>query len=270
MARIILTRPSGQSLAWEEALRSAGHEVVSQPLIEIVMLDAPKDGVRREAATQQLPNFAAAMFVSKAAVDGFFKRSCDTGLTKPAGHPGVVTTESTPNLRFWATGPGTVAALREHNCPAAKIYFPGDEAAQFDSEALWRIVQPQVRSGTQVLIVRGRDEGEKQSSRDWLTHQIQAAGGRTHVLEVYERRAPNWTARHLTQCQTWMRDGSIWVLSSSQGVRHLPADLDVSQARCVCTHERIAQTARMRGFSVVCASRPSIPDLLASIKSMDD
>ena len=48
---------------------------------------------------------------------------------------------------MFVTGPGSVAALLRAGVPLAAIDAPSEAAAQFDSEALWQVVQPQVRAG---------------------------------------------------------------------------------------------------------------------------
>jgi uroporphyrinogen-III synthase len=63
-------------------------------------------------------------------------------------------------------------------------------------------------------------------------------------------------------------DGSIWLFSSSEAIAHLPIGLDWGQARALATHPRIAQAAREAGFGQVLQSRPALPEVLASIKSV--
>lgn len=270
MARIILTRPLDQAEPWAEALRAFGHEVVSFPLIEIAWLDSPQDQQERRNAWAALPDCAALMFVSAPAVQGFFMKNRPLALADSDDEAINNIANSCSHLRLWATGPGTVRALQALGWPSDRIDAPGPQAEQFDSEALWRVVQLQVRQGAAVMIVRGRDAGAIQSSRDWLAQQVQAAGGTVQIVQVYERRAPQWTPDQLKQSQRWLDDGSIWLLSSSQGLRHLPAQLDASRAQCLCTHERIAQAAVQRGFAVVCTSRPNMADVAASIKSLHE
>jgi uroporphyrinogen-III synthase len=274
MTRIIVTRPQQQAQPWLAALRELGYEVSALPLIEIHPADTPQDLQALQAAWEELKSWDALMFVSHSAVQGFFKQNQPfphmeyaQNATKKIAN---VSTGMPPNLRFWATGPGTVASLQVIGVSADRLDSPALEAEQFDSEALWARVRPQIRSGSRVLIVRGRDAGHAQASRDWLAQQIRSAGGHAQVLSVYERRAPSWSAQQLALCQAWLQEGSIWLWSSSQAVHHLPVSLDVSQARCICTHERIAQTARERGFAVVCTSRPALQDVVASIKSLHE
>lgn len=274
MTRIIVTRPQQQAQAWLAALGELGYQAITLPLIDIHPVDSPQDRQALQAAWDELRSWDALMFVSHPAVQGFFKPNQPFAHMEYAQDATELIANAfphiPPNLRFWATGPGTVASLQAMGVSADRLDSPALEAGQFDSEALWARVHPQIRSGSRVLIVRGRDAGDAQASRDWLAQQIRSAGGQAQVLSVYERRAPSWDAQQLAQCQAWLQDGSIWLWSSSQAVHHLPAHLNASQARCVCTHERIAQTARERGFAVVCTSRPALQDIAASIKSLHE
>jgi uroporphyrinogen-III synthase len=270
MARLIVTRPEQQALPWVKVLGEMGHEAQAFPLIEIASVDSPDDVQAVQAGWQRLPMCDALMFVSSPAVHGFFKPNEAIAGIESARDAIELIVNNYPRLRLWATGPGTVASLIALGMPQERIDGPALNAAQFDSEALWQTVRSQVAPGKHVLIVRGRDVGMPDSSRDWLAQQIIASGGIAHTLVAYERRAPKWSAAQTAQFQRWLNDGSIWLLSSSQAVRNIPSILNTRQAICICTHERIAQSARERGFAVVCTSRPTMQDVAASIKSLND
>jgi uroporphyrinogen-III synthase len=258
--QVILTRPQQQQAAWTQGLRDEGLQVQSLPLIETAA-----------AAIEAWPSpqaYLALMFVSGNAVDYFYKQKQRVAGIEYASIATNLIVNNEWQPRYWATGLGTVAALQAAGIAPEHIDAPERRAAQFDSEALWQRVRHQVKPGTQVLIVRGRDVDTPNTSRDWLAQHIEQAGGQVTALEVYERRAPVFTPKQLQDAQRWLRDASIWLFSSSQALRHLPAQLDAGAARCVCTHERIAQAARERGFAVVCTSRPVLTDVVASIKSL--
>ncbi len=258
--QVILTRPQQQQAAWLQGFRQQGLQVQSMPLIETAAA-APD--------ARPLPTaFQALMFVSGNAVDYFFKQKQHVAGIEYAWSANNLIVNHARAQRYWATGLGTAAALQSAGVAPQQIDAPERHALQFDSEALWLRVRDQVKPGTQVLIIRGRDVDTPNTSRDWLAQHIELAGGQATVLEVYERRAPVFSAVQLQDAQRWMRDGSIWLFSSSQALRHLPAQLDAGAARCVCTHARIAQAAHERGFAVVCTSRPVLADVAASIKSL--
>lgn len=268
MAHLIVTRPQAQADAWLHVLREMGHEAVALPLIEIAAASSEDDTQALTAAQQRLQSFDALMFVSSSAAQAFFRPKQRVAGIESARNAIEIIVDDFPRLRLWATGQGTVASLHALGLPADRIDAPSAQSGQFDSEALWALVKGQIRGACRVLILRGRDVGTLDNSRDWLAQQIMANGGVAEILVVYERRAPRFGLAQTAQCRAWLRDGSIWLLSSSQALRNLPASLDATQARCICTHERIAQAARDRGFAVVCTSRPTLQDVAASIKSL--
>ncbi len=269
MARLIVTRPADQAVAWLQVLSDMGHEAQALPLIEIAPVDSEDDAQALELAWSRLKSFDALMFVSSSAAQAFFMpKQQNAVITSVQRAIDLVVTEN-PAIRLWATGQGTVASLHNLGIPKNRIDAPDAQAGQFDSEALWQVVNKQVHIASRVLILRGRDVGTFDSSRDWLGQQIMASGGVAQKLVVYERRSPRWNLAQTTQCNAWLRDGSIWLLSSTQAIRNLPTSLDASQGICICTHERISQAARQRGFAVVCTSRPTLQDVAASIKSLN-
>jgi uroporphyrinogen-III synthase len=250
--RVIVTRPEQEGRTWAGWLRERGLDAVLLPLIEIAAVADPQP--LREAWLR-LDTTQAAMFVSANAVRGFF--AAGTG-GWPAG------------TRAWATGPGTRDALLQAGVPPSQVDCPDGEAAQFDSEALWGLVRPQVVPGVQVLLVRGGDASGQARGRDWLAEQVVAAGGESRVVVAYVRRPPAWDERQQAIARAAAGDGSVWLFSSSEAVSHLRALLpgqSWSAAPACATHPRIAQAARALGFSRVDTCRPTLADVVASIES---
>lgn len=261
---VIVTRPGPQAGPWVKALRAAGLDALALPLIEIAGSPDPSAVVRAWGA---LPTFDAVMFVSANAVAQFFALK-PAGMDVDAGQP-----------RYFVTGPGSVAALLQVGVPRSQIDAPDEAAAQFDSEALWRVVQPLVQSGWRVLIVRGNSEADgsedadpaKGVGREWFAARLQERGAVAEFVVSYARQAPVLGAQALALVQEAAADGSVWLFSSSEAVTNLcavAAGQSWSQARAVATHPRIAQAARAAGFAVVRESRPAMADLLASIESL--
>lgn len=252
--RVLVTRPAREAARWVEALRARGFDAVALPLLAIEALD--DDSALREARGR-VDAYDALMFVSAAAVEHFFAGE----VRQPAGGP-----------RCWATGPGTAAALRAAGVSDARIDVPGDEAGQFDSEALWQIVRPQVGAATRVLIVRGGDAGGRPSGRDWLAREIAAAGARLDTLVAYRRVPPAWSEEERRLALAAAGDGSVWLFSSSQAIANLLGELPQVQwsaARAVGTHPRIAQAARQAGFGQVMHEKAALDALAASIESFE-
>ena len=262
--RVIVTRPGPQAGKWVNALRTAGLDALALPLIEIA---GPPDPEAVMAAWQHIDSFNALMFVSANAVAQFFS-------LQPQGLP-----TSDAQSRFFVTGPGSVAALLAAGVARSRIDAPDEAAAQFDSEALWAVVQPRVQPGWRVLIVRGNTDTEaaedapasKGVGRDWFAARLMEQGCAVEFLVAYERRAPHLSANALALVQVAAADGSVWLFSSSEAVTNLAgmaAGQSWSRARAVATHPRIAQAARAADFAVVRESRPAMVDLLASIESL--
>jgi len=155
------------------------------------------------------------------------------------------------------------------------------DAVQFDSEALWPVVAPQLRPGQRILIVRGASKSAvlppepvgqalAGNGRDWLIQQCQAAGAQVQACVAYERRAPLCTSAHQSQLQSATAPGSCWLFSSSEALAHLrqlaPAAV-WTQASALATHPRIAAAARAAGFGHVIDTRPTLADVLSALKS---
>lgn len=246
---VLVTRPRQEAKRWVDLLQAAGVQAEALPLIEISpVLDAPS----LDALWHGLDHCAALMFVSGNAVSHFF-----AGDRPWPAH-----------LRCLAPGPGTARALREQGVPPALIDSPPEQAAQFDSEALWQVIASQPWQGRRVLIVRGLSgEDADSSSRDWLAQQLRAAGAQVNAVAVYRRSAPAFDARQRARMAAAQDDGSLWLFSSSEAIGNLPADLTWTRGRALATHPRIAEAARRAGFVSVCQSRPTLADVLASIES---
>ncbi len=267
--RVIVTRPEREARAWVQALGQSGLEALALPLIEI---HAMPDTGAICAAWRQIGDYAALMFVSGAAVEHFFAAQASSG-----GGPDLPVGLQT---RFWGTGPGTAAALQRHGVDAELVDAPARDAGQFDSEALWDVVEACVKPGDRVLIVRGGDGAEGPASplatasagfgRDWLAQRLGGAGARAEFLLAYWRGAPVFSATQLATARQAASDGSVWLFTSAQAIANLLACLPLQSwggARALVTHARIASAARTAGFGVVWESRPSVTDVVASIES---
>lgn len=264
-ARVIVTRPARDAAGWVQALQAHGLQAEALPLIEIAALP---ESPALQQAWREIGAYSALMFVSGNAVGGFFTSNQASALVQRA--QAAIYSVANPGPRFLAPGPGTVAALRRAGVPEALIDAPAADAGQFDSEALWAVVGQRDWQGRRVLIVRGQGAGQDQAAgagRDWLAQQFVAAGARVEVVAVYQRRAPAFTAPQRQRIAAAAHDGSVWLLSSSEALAHLPAG-DWSRARAVATHPRIAEAARAAGWGVVVQSRPEIADIVGSIESM--
>lgn len=267
--RVLVTRVQPQAQTWVELLSAQGHDAQALPLIEVSGL---ADSCSVRAAWQQLPGYLAVMFVSRHAVDFFYKENRPLALYLHA--------QEAIKIRAWATGPGTANALLERGVAAQHIDTPPEQAGQFDSEALWQQVHTQVHPGDKVLIVRGNSlaadgslsaDNDAGVGRDWLAQRLLAVGAQVDFVVAYQRGAPIWTAAQREVAVAGATDGTVWLFSSAEALGHLQSLLpsqDWSAARAVATHPRIAAAARATGFGVVLLARPVFADVLASIESL--
>ena len=255
--RVLVTRPAREAQRWVQELQQHGADALALPLIEIG--PAP-DAAAVLQAWAGLQQFVAVMFVSGNAVDRFF-----------AVKPATVPHWPAQTTRAWTPGPGTREVLLQAGVPAAAIDHPGEQAQQYDSEALWAQVGGQLHSGQRLLVVRGADSTGQGAGRDWLAAQLAQRGVAVESVVAYRRRPPQWTPRQTELARHGAGDGSVWLFSSSEAIAHLQRLLpgqSWGQARAIVTHPRIAQSATDAGFGVVCLSRPTLADVVASIESI--
>ena len=266
--RVIVTRPEREALAWAQGLRALGVTTETLPLIEITRLPDPS---ALAPAWQAASGHLAVMFVSANAVRFFL-----------AARPAAC---ALPPCRAWSTGPGTQAALLAAGWPEAWIDSPNANAAQFDSEALWAVVQSQVTAAlhkaatgtdlapaqTSVLVVRGADAQGQLAGRDWLVQQLEHAGVHVEQVLAYARHAPQLSAQERALAHQAMTDGSCWLFSSSEAAQHLLAacpGLAVGQARALATHPRIAARLLQSGWGRVDLVAAGLQAQALSIKSL--
>ncbi|MFZ3161479.1 MAG: uroporphyrinogen-III synthase [Rhodoferax sp.] len=267
--RLIVTRVQPQARQWADRFEACGRDALVLPLIEVRGL---ADATAVRAAWLNLSNYKAAMFVSRHAVDYFFQ-------AKPApAHGEHALSAMTP--RWWATGPGTAHALLAHGVATPSLDTPPEQAGQFDSEALWRQVHPQVQPGDRVLIVRGDSvtpdarslvDNDQGVGREWLAERLRQSGAQVDFVVAYQRGAPFWTDAQCGLARSAAADGSVWLFSSAEALGHLQSLLpgqDWSAARAVATHPRIAAAARDLGFAVVTQTRPTWEEVRASVESL--
>lgn len=269
---VLVTRPEPEAARWVDSLRALGLEALALPLIVI----APASGRSSlQQAWAEISRFKGVMCVSAAAATHFLAARPAQGAGNAAALP-----------RFWAPGPGTARALAAAGVPARCIQSPPGDARQFDSEALWSVIQADVEAGDEVLIVRGEDAGESSicagdaaadsapgfepagNGRDWMARTLATRGATTRFVVAYRREPPCWSDAQ-TEAAMQASRGGIWLFSNSDAIATLlrlarKARLaPLLPAAALCTHPRIAATAKLAGFSPVRECRPT-PDCIAA------
>jgi uroporphyrinogen-III synthase len=250
--RVIVTRPSAQAATWVADLRAAGFDAVPLPLIAIASPSDPHPVAQAWQRLQGAGRPDLLFFVSANAVLHFFTARPLTA-TWPAG------------TRAAAPGPGTAAALRGVGLPDAAVLEPAADASSFDSESLWQRLRSDDWSGRRVLVVRGED------GRDWLAEQLRAAGAEVDFVAAYARQPPSPTPAvlHLLDEARACPADHLWLLSSSEAVRHLLSlwpDGIPPGARALASHPRIAEAARSAGFDQVGLSSPELSAIVQALR----
>lgn len=264
--RVLVTRPEREAQPWVQALLAQGVQAESLPLMEIAAL-TDTSGLVHTWAT--LDRHWALMFVSANAVRHFVA-------ARPSGTP-------MPDVLAWGTGPGTRAALLEAGWPPVLIRCPDESSPQFDSEALWAQVLPEVHKAVQkaeqlsaplgaapsVLIVRGADAQGQMAGRDWLAQHIVAAGLSVAQCAAYARQAPRLTPAQRARAEHALSQGDWWLFSSSEAAVHLQQAMpgaSLAQARALATHPRIAERLRQFGWGRVVLVPAALDEQSKSIK----
>ena len=264
MTQVLVTRPVQDAASWTRALNQAGFEATQFPLLDVKSAMGPEEAAQ---VLRQIRLSQAVMFVSANAV-----RFLAEALNDPmqGAMPWVDAFNST--TRAWCTGPGTAAALLACGISEQRIDQPAASAAQLDSEALWELVQAQVKPGMKVLFIRGADESGAIAGRDWLTDQLASLGAQVQAVATYQRQATPLTATQKERVQHYVDQHAIWLFSSSACIESLVTqcpNVDWSKAKSVVTHPRIAALAQQLGWPSPTIAKPGIHSLLASIQSLE-
>jgi uroporphyrinogen-III synthase len=249
---LLVVRPRAQAVAWVADLAALGVAARALPLIAILPAPEPARVAEAFAAVAASSAQPVVVFVSPNAVHGFFDAAAMPGW--PA------------HARAAATGPGTVAALRERGVPVDRIVAPDAEAPQFDSEALWSLVATWPWAGRPAWIVRGN------GGRDWLGDQLRAAGADVRVVQSYGRAAPVLAPDERALLDAALAEPArwAWMFSSSEAIDNLQAlapHAHWGAGRALASHPRIAERARSLGFGsvkTVAASPAAVAAALAT------
>lgn len=231
------------------ALRGRGVDAAALPLMAIRPVS---DQLALQALLASAGSYSAMLWVSPQAV--------------AHAHAFAV---ASPATRCWAPGPGTAAALHARGVAPTRIDQPARDAAQFDADALWAVVASQVRPGHRLLVLRGVSP-DGRSGRDDFIERCRAAGSHVDIGVAYGREVPVWTAAQQTLAQRSLDAASIWLLSSSESVRHLSVLLPggcFHHTKALVTHPRIALSAREHGFGEIITTRPTLDEVVQGLLS---
>lgn len=285
---LILTRPHPQAASWAQAFATLGVQTMVLPLLDI---QAKHDSATRQARNtivSELGSYHAIMHVSPNAALHFWDSEALQAWQALPPHAATEPANPTPLARaprLWSPGPGTSQALLSQGFSPAAIDQPDPaHSSQFDSEALWRVVQAGIPGPCRVLIVRGSTISASQAAtarpsepepagligtgRNWLAHTLEQQGVRVEFLSVYERRAPHWSQADRATALAAAKAPYVWLFNSSEAVLQLTehfAELDWSSHQAIATHPRIAQTLASKGFVHVTSCLPTAAAIAACL-----
>lgn len=289
--RVLVTRPAHQAAEWVSAFRQRGIEAQCLPLVATravdrstelhdVLVDWHHSVVQPLSGAAGQPRLRALMFVSPEAV----RYAGQAWNAEQSLWPELLAAQeraqsdarnASHRPRLWATGPGTGKALQVLGLGSCWIDRPDDREGRFDSEALWKQVSHQVVAGDRVWIVRGGVRSGAvlgAQGRDWLADRLREVGALVRFCIAYERCPPEWSAGQHALARQALSDGSIWLLTSSQGVRHLRdavGDGPWPQARAIASHPRVADAAASLGMGRVVVGGAQLSSIMASIESFE-
>ncbi|WP_255874073.1 uroporphyrinogen-III synthase [Microbulbifer elongatus] len=248
--RILITRPSHQSAAWQQRLEAEGALVDSIPLLEIVPV---QDAAARQAIKNLIMDFDQfdhAIFVSQNAVHGAFDWLDDYWPQLPLGP------------RYYAVGAATARAIRQRG--AEPEACAGDT---MDSEALLSLPTLQNPAGERVIIFRG------QGGRPLMGKTLTERGARLDYCELYQRLLPTPAQEQLRQYRHIPDATTLHSGETLENFHRLLGNLDAEQRRALLTQpvilpsQRVADRARALGFTnAVAATNAGNTAMLAALQ----
>ena len=248
LSRVLVTRPVGEaSDTLCKAIKAAGYEVYSQPLLELNAL--PQLPAAQRQLVLNLDLYQHVIFISANAVrfgmvlvEGYWPQL-------PAG------------LSWYAIGAATAEMLARHGIAAIT---PGNVMS---SEGLLAVPALQHLNDQRVLIVKG------EGGRDTLMTELTRRGAAVDELACYRRSRPELPAGALAaKLSRWGID--VIMLSSGEGLANLQVLLSPAETTklkhiaLIVPSQRVAQLAREAGFEqIVTAENASDMAMLRALRA---
>ena len=244
---VVITRPAHQAHHFQALVKQVGAEVALCPTIDIQPL---ADNQAARLRLTELPYYQIVIFISANAVQ-FAHDLCNE-----------TQRQHLQQLCLGAIGKKTAEALVACGYQVTLVAQSG-----FTSEDFLQLAALQQLEQQRILIVRG------QGGRELLAKILSERGARVDYLDVYQRVKPtplNW--QQLRYLKTHAQR-LIISFTSAESVHNFLAltnnGLDLSKLTLLVGGQRIAQTARMVGFSgtLIVADDPSVESMFKALLS---
>lgn len=268
---LLVTRPRPQADDWAHGLQRGGARAQALPLIATAPPAQPNAVTQ---AWRSLHDMRLVMFVSPAAAQHFFA-------ARPAGAAWPLHTLAA------APGPGTATVVRQLGAPAGlnptQVLSPGADAAQFDSEHLWPVLHALPWQGARVLIASG-GTGDQAQGRQWLSQRWREQGAEVQAVLCYQRGPAQWSTTERERALRALQhpEQHLWLFSASAAIDHLvrhqlptlassatSAGEALHHLRALCTHPRVAETARQAGIQTCWNCAPTLQAVLKQVHAID-
>ncbi len=237
---VLVTRPSNQQQAMQQAIESRSGAIVSLPLVEIHALTNTRSIQDLKDKVLQLDNYQLLIFVSNNAVHFGGEVINNYWPRFPLG------------IEVIAVGPSTAEAARK--LLGCEVFQP---TAGMTSEDILQLPQLQNLAGRKVAIVRG------QGGRELLAETLKQRGASVDYFEAYSRKTVNYSNKDF--CDRLVT-GKVNVLTVSSGesldrLISLLADNKelAEQLTLLAPSTRVAQQAEDAGFAKVYNARGADP-----------
>ncbi|MGZ5817187.1 MAG: uroporphyrinogen-III synthase [Burkholderiaceae bacterium] len=248
---VIITRPLAQAAGLAQRVAESGRQAIVFPLLEIHPL---ADTSSLQAALEDIDGYGMVSFVSPNAIDASF----------------AIRQNWPAHVTLSVMGEGSRKALAEHGITADThtVISPLDPE-QTDSQTLLDALDLSALRGKKVLIIRG------ENGRELLADALRTAGVQVTQIAAYRRSAPELDAAGISQLKKLIDTPNDWMITSSEALRILVqmvqrvADQDgvakMQQQKIMVPHVRIAETARLLGFTDVVMTGSGDDGLLAAL-----
>lgn len=251
---IIVTRPTGQARRLVELMDSATKAVcplvrmISLPLLTIIPKNDSALLTQLRIALQQA---TLIIFVSPNAIECTMRAIDDMG----SSWEQLVN----PRVKIGVVGQSSQEALIRHGVAKEFILVPAQ--AESDSDGLWKVLQTKITDWSTELVLIIKGEG----GRETLIEKLRSLGAPLEIISIYSRVPLDLASPLWQPCADLDPRHTLWVLTSSEAVRHLGSRsqeanqiprIALEGSHALCSHTNIANAAQQIGFSNISVCEP--------------